>query len=157
MPRTVLLERTIHYFDVRVFNPHAPSKTQCSLSSCYRKHGSLKTRAYEQRIIEVKISFFTSLVLSRSAIGGMTKKLLCFTSVWPHVWLWSGTNLTPPLCVWYTLPFDLLPPPVIYSMHLGGLVKSRLLIRIRGARSSCGHAVKAPPPIDLVISELRYV
>ena len=39
-------ERT--YFDVRIFNPYAPSHRQSSLSSCYRKQETLKKRAYEQ-------------------------------------------------------------------------------------------------------------
>ena len=39
-------ERT--FFDVRVFNPHAPSNKQ-PLSSCYRKHENIKKRAYASR------------------------------------------------------------------------------------------------------------
>ncbi len=49
-------ERT--YFDVRVFNPHAKSHRQSSLSTCYCKH---KKRAYEQCIKEVEHSSFTLL------------------------------------------------------------------------------------------------
>ena len=37
-------ERT--YFDVRVFNPHAPTNKQQSLSSTYKKHERIKIRAY---------------------------------------------------------------------------------------------------------------
>ena len=36
------------YFDVRVFNPHAPTNKQQSLSSTYKKHERIKIRAYEQ-------------------------------------------------------------------------------------------------------------
>ena len=35
------------YIDVRVFNPFAPSNSVSSLQSCYRKHESVKKRAYE--------------------------------------------------------------------------------------------------------------
>ena len=38
------------YFDVRVFNPHAPSNRYTDLQSVYRKHEQIKKRAYEQRI-----------------------------------------------------------------------------------------------------------
>ena len=34
------------YFDVRVFNPHAPSNRQTRMPACYRKHESVKKRAY---------------------------------------------------------------------------------------------------------------
>ena len=67
-------ERT--YFDVRIFNPHAPSHGQSSLSACYRKQESLKKRAYVQRVTEVEHSSFTPLVLS--ATGGMTNEATTF-------------------------------------------------------------------------------
>ena len=60
-------ERT--YFDVRVFNPHAPSNKNTSLSACYKRHERCKKRAYEQRIREIEHSSFTPLVMS--ATGGL--------------------------------------------------------------------------------------
>ena len=45
-------ERT--YFNVRIFNPHAPSHRQSSLPACYHNQESLKKRAYEQRVREVE-------------------------------------------------------------------------------------------------------
>ena len=44
-----------HFFDVRVFNPHAPTNRGLQLSSCY----IATKRAYEQRI-----GSFVPLVLS---------------------------------------------------------------------------------------------
>ena len=38
------------YFDVRVFNPHAPSNRHINPQTAYRKHEQIKKRAYEQRI-----------------------------------------------------------------------------------------------------------
>ena len=67
-------ERT--FFDVRILNPHAPSHSQCSLASTYRKQEALKKRAYEQRIREVEHSSFTPLVFS--ATGGMAKEATAF-------------------------------------------------------------------------------
>ena len=60
-------ERT--YFDVRVFNHHAPSNRQADPSVSYRRHEKEKKRAYEQRIINVEHSSFTPLVMSAS--GGL--------------------------------------------------------------------------------------
>ena len=57
------------FVDVRVFNTHAPSNRNTSISNCYRRHEAEKKRAYEQRIHEVEHSSFTPLVFSAS--GGM--------------------------------------------------------------------------------------
>ena len=54
------------YFDVKVFNPHAPSNRQQSLASTYRRHGRIKIRAYEQRVREVEHGSFTPLIMSLS-------------------------------------------------------------------------------------------
>ena len=64
------------FFDVRVFNPHAPSNKNQTTSACYRKHEREKKRAYEQRIREMEHSSFTPLVLS--ATGGMGREATCF-------------------------------------------------------------------------------
>ena len=81
-------ERT--FFDVRVFNPHAPSNRHTQLSSCYRKHEQIKKRAYEQRIREVEHASFTPLVIS--ATGGLANEASTFykrlasllASKWDH-------------------------------------------------------------------------
>ena len=64
------------YFDVRVFNPHAPSNRQTWMPACYRKHESVKKRAYEQRVREVEHASFTPLVLS--ATGGLANEATTF-------------------------------------------------------------------------------
>ena len=64
------------YFDVRVFNPHAPSNRNQTPSACYRKHEREKKRAYDQRIREVEHSSFSPLVFS--ATGGMGREATCF-------------------------------------------------------------------------------
>ena len=68
------LERT--NFDVRVFNPIAPSNRNLPPSTAYRKHEREKKRAYEQRVREVEHSSFTPLVLSAS--GGMGTEATIF-------------------------------------------------------------------------------
>ena len=64
------------YFDVRVFNPLAPSNRNQAPASVYRKHELEKKRAYQQRIQEVEHSSFTPLVLS--ATGGMGNEATIF-------------------------------------------------------------------------------
>ena len=62
-------KRQLAFFDVRVFNPNAPSCCNSSMASVYSRHENEKRRAYQQRIIEVEHGFFTPLVFS--ANGGM--------------------------------------------------------------------------------------
>ena len=57
------------FFDVKVFNPHAPSNRLTSPSACYKKHEKEKRRAYDQRVREIEQGTFTPLVFS--ATGGM--------------------------------------------------------------------------------------
>ena len=55
-------ERT--YYDVRVFNPFAPSNQHSQSESVYLHHENLKQRLYEQRVREVEHASFTPLVIS---------------------------------------------------------------------------------------------
>ena len=57
------------YFDVKVFNPLAPTYSSISLSQCYRQAELEKRRLYEERIREIEHGSFTPLVFSCS--GGM--------------------------------------------------------------------------------------
>ena len=63
-------QREQAFFDVHVFNPHAPSNEQL-LAACYRKHENSKKRAYEQRVQEIEHGSFTPIVLSLA--GGLGK------------------------------------------------------------------------------------
>ena len=56
------------FFDVRVFNPHAPLNRRTPLSSCYRKHEQTKKHMYKQRCREVEHASFTPLEIA--ATGG---------------------------------------------------------------------------------------
>ena len=57
------------FFDVRVFNPHAPSNCHTSPTACYKKREE-KRRAYDQRVQEIEHGTFTPLVFS--ATRGMS-------------------------------------------------------------------------------------
>ena len=126
------------YFDVRVFNPHAPSNRSQSLPTCYRKHEREKKRAYEQRIREVEHSTFTPLVFS--AAGGMGREATCFykrlASMLAQKW---DSPYSSTLC-W-------LRCRISFS-----LIRSAIQA-LRGARSSQGHAARLPVALELTIAE----
>ena len=126
------------FFDVRVFNPHAPSNRNQTPSACYRKHEREKKRAYAQRILEVEHSSFTPLVFS--ATGGMGREATCFykrlasmfTQKWDHP---------------YSTTLCWLRRRLTFS-----LIRSAMQ-SLRGARSSQHHAVHSPAAIDLAVTE----
>ena len=62
-------DRQRAFFDVRVFNPHAQSYQNTSLSQCYRKNEQEKQRAYDQRVREIEHGSFSPLIFSTT--GGM--------------------------------------------------------------------------------------
>ena len=99
------------FLDVRVFNPHAPSNKNSSISNCYKRHENEKKRAYEQRITNIEHSSFTPLVLS--ATRGMAKQSTTFykrlASLLADKWEQPYSSATrPPL---------IFPPEVSNTMY----------------------------------------
>ena len=113
-------ERT--YFDVRIFNPHAPSHRQSSLFAYYRKQESLRKRAYEQRVREIEHSSFTPLVLS--ATGGLANEAITFYKM-----------LAMCLAIKWDYPYSSTMSWLCCHMMFS-LLRSAIQC-IRGARSSC--------------------
>ena len=70
------------FFDVRVFNPLAPSNCRTSLNATYRRHKNVKKRSYEQRVREVEHGSFTPLVFSAS--GAWHRLQQPPSRDWPH-------------------------------------------------------------------------
>ena len=64
------------FFDVRVFNPFAPTYSNKTLQQCYQMNEQEKKRAYNQRVLEVENGTFTPLVFS--AAGGMANECSMF-------------------------------------------------------------------------------
>ncbi len=124
------------YFDVRVFNPYAPSNCLSSLSASYRKHENIKKRAYEQRVREVEHSSFTPIVLSLT--GGLgNAATTCYKRL--------ASLLSTKHDQAYNKTMTWLRCRLSFS-----LLRSSIMC-IRGARSSHGHPTKlAVPPMDLV-------
>lgn len=129
------------FFDVRVFNPHAPSNRQ-PLPTCYRKHENQKKRAYEQRVREVERGSFTPLVMALT--GGLGKAAsVCYK------------RLASLISAKRDVPYSNTMAWIRCSLSFS-LLRSSIQC-IRGARSTIGHAVKQPiPPLDLVSSEARF-
>ena len=128
------------FVDVRVFNPHAPSNRNTSISNCYRRHEAAKKRAYEQRIRVVEHSSFTPLVFSASR--GMGQQGSTFyrrlTALLAEKWNESYSS---------TLSW-------IRCLLSFCLLRSAIQC-IRGARSTRGHAINSSLPIDLVSHEAK--
>ena len=57
------------FFDVRVFNPSAPSHQSTSIHALFRRQEKEKRRQYEQRVREIERGSFAPLIFSTS--GGM--------------------------------------------------------------------------------------
>ena len=131
-------ERT--FFDVRVFNPHAPSNRH---PHCYRRHEMEKKQQYGQRVREIEHASFTPLVLS--ATGGMANEATVFYKRLASCLATKWDQSYSPTMSWLhcRLTFCLLHSAIQC---------------IRSAHSSCGHAIKSEiPPIDLVTSEAHFV
>ena len=62
------------FFDIRVFNPYAPTNRQTTIVSTYKMHEEEKKRQYGQCIREVEHSTFIPMVLSWT--GEMGKEAL---------------------------------------------------------------------------------
>ena len=62
-------DRQRAFFDVRLFNPFAPTYLNTSLPQCYHRHEQEKRRAYEERVREIERGSFSPLVFSTT--GGM--------------------------------------------------------------------------------------
>ena len=126
------------FFDVRVFNPHAPTNRQPQLSSCYRRHENAKKRVYDQRIREVEHSSFVPLVMS--VTGGLGR---IATTTYKRLASMLSSKWNQP----YSTTMGWLRCRLSFS-----LLRASVLA-IRGARSSSGHFAKSSAPVDLVTAE----
>ena len=127
------------FFDVRIFNPYAPSNMKSSLSSTYKKHEGVKRRAYGQRIIDVERGTFTPLVLSLT--GGLGREA---NQCYKRLASLLSTKWNQP----YSVTMGWLRCCLSFS-----LLRSSIM-SIRGTRSSGGFTPNYITPVmDLVRSE----
>ena len=120
------------FFDVRVFNPHAPSNSQIPLEKCFKKHEMEKRRNYSQRIKHVENASFTPLVLSASGVMA--------TVFYKRLASMLADKCDKP----YSTTFNWLRCQLSFS-----LLRSAIQC-LRGARSSRGHAIKSAASVDLI-------
>ncbi len=126
------------FFDVRVFNPNAPTYRSLQLATVYHRHEREKQRMYEQRVHEVELGSFTPLVFSTS--GGMAKS----TTI-------AYKRLASMLADKRDQPYSTVMAWLRCHLSLS-LLRSAITC-LRGARSSTRHA--AHDTIDLAVSEGR--
>ena len=129
------------FFDVRVFNPHAPSNRHPQPATCYRRHENEKKRVYEQRIRDIEHGSFAPLVMS--VTGGMGR---IATTVYKRLASMLSNKWNQP----YATTMGWLRCRLLFS-----LLRSSILAN-RGARSSSAHVIRSySSPVDLVTVESR--
>ena len=70
------------FLDVKVFNPHAPSKHSSSTQGIYRRHENMKKHSYEAWIREVEHGTFTPSIFQQ--LMGWQTRLMPFINTWLH-------------------------------------------------------------------------
>ena len=129
-------DRQNAFFDIRVFNPYAPSHRGTTLAQCYRRNELEKKRVYEERVTEVEHG-----PLVFSTLGGMgpiakvVYKRIATIIADKHKQPYSRTLFW----IRCKLSFSLLRSAITC---------------IRGSRSSCHH-LTGLGAIDLTCSEGR--
>ena len=127
------------FFDVRIFNPNAPSNHTSSSAACYRRHEQAKRNQYEERIREVEHASFTPLVFTTS--GGASPLTSTFLK---HL----ASKLAEKRDVAYSTTIGWLRARLSFS-----LLRSAVMC-IRGSRSTVGHARHDSMP-DVAVVESR--
>ena len=126
------------FFDMRIFNLHAPSNRQ-TLSACYRKHENIKKRAYQQRVWEVQHSSFTCLSLK---VSEMLPQFA--TRCLPHCYPANGTSPTAVL----SPGSDVVCPFPSYALQSS-------VQEVPALPAAAGAYNQPFPPIDLVSTEAK--
>ena len=126
-------------FDVRIFNPNAPSNHTPSCAANYRRHEKTKRNMYEERIREVEHAFFTPLVFT--TLGGASPLTGTFLK---HL----ASRLTEKQDMAYSTTIGWLRAWLNFS-----LLRSAVMC-IRGTRSSTGRVLHDSNP-DVTVVESR--
>ena len=85
------------YFDVHVFNPHAPTNRSFHLASCYRHHENLKK--INTRFVYVKLNIHPSPLSFCLPLVVWPMRLLISTNVLLQALPPNGTKLTVQACL----------------------------------------------------------
>ena len=107
------------YFDVRVFNPYAPSYQSVPVSTCYCCNEQQKRRAYDQRVRDVEMG--CSHHLSFQLLVAVDQLLMLSLRNWLHA-----------------LPPARESPTVTLQCHIGFSLMCSAVLCLRGCHSSPG-------------------
>ena len=123
------------FFDVRVFNLHAPSNRQ-PLTACYRKHKNIKKGPTSKRLEKLNmVATFTPLIMSLT--GGLgNAATVCYK------------RLASLLCTKWNQPYSSMMAWIRCRLSFS-LLRSAIQC-IRGARSAGSHEFH---PLDLISVE----
>ena len=137
--------RQCAYFDVRVFNPHAPTNCNQTIAASYRRHENEKRREYEKRVVEVEHGSFTPIVMSSTGGWGPSAMIM-----YKRLASLIATKHAAP----YSATMRMIRCKIAFS-----LIDSTVMC-LRGARSSSHKPMKAldliDTPVDLVVNEGRF-
>ena len=137
--------RQCAYFDVRVFNPHAPTNCNQTIAASYRRHENEKRRASEKRVVEVEHGSFTPIVMSSTGGWGPSMMIM-----YKRLASLIATKHAAP----YSATMQMIRCKIAFS-----LIDSTVMC-LRGAQSSSHKPMKAldliDTPVDLVVNEGRF-
>lgn len=129
------------FFDVRVFNPSAPTHRDTQPSTLYQRNEREKRRQYQERVCEVERGSFTPLVFATT--GGMGSNA---STTYKRLASLLATKRKES----YSLTMALIRAQLSFA-----LLRSAVLC-LRGSRSrkSASCQLNTLPPMDLVASEV---
>ena len=137
--------RSSTFFDVRVFNPYAPSNNKSTAAACYRKHEMEKRRKYERRVLDVEHGSFTPLVFSTSG-GWGPSATVTFRRL--------ASLISNKVSQSYSATLGFIRCKIAFS-----LIDSAVMC-LRGARSSIHNPSRDlnlhSQPLDLIANEARW-
>ena len=137
--------RSSTFFDVRVFNPYAPSNNKSTAAACYRKHEMEKRRKYERRVLDVEHGSFTPLVFSTSGGWGPSATVTFRRLV---------SLISNKVSQSYSATLGFIRCKIAFS-----LIDSAVMC-LRGARSSIHNPSRDlnlhSQPLDLIANEARW-
>lgn len=137
-------QRESAFFDVRVFNPYAPSNSTGSQAANYRRHEMEKRRTYERRILEVEHGSFTPLVLSTTGGWGPSAQI-------------TFKRLASLIAAKYKKPYSQTMSMIRCKVAFS-LIDSAVMC-LRGARSSHHRPIRSldltDTPVDLIVNQGR--
>ncbi len=128
------------FFDVRVFNPSAPSHRTIQIGSLYQRQEREKRRQYQERVCQIERGSFTPLVFATS--GGMGPAA---TVAYKRLASMLATKRKASYA--QTMAW-------IRAMLSFALLRSAIMC-LRGSRRARTSLPSLLPPVDLVISESR--